>query len=178
MDENNIGFRQYKLPIETDVALNKTVINVGDGFIIDDEHPLSNIVDGRTDTYCQLQGNTSKRIRIVLASANEDPVFCNRIVLIFNKKMRHVVIKDNNNNTIINKSYAKGYLKIEEDINKSFKQLNIQFRSLGNDELIKISNVEVYNNTLINSIEPPEGYYIKDFEIQSEKVKGGEDNGD
>lgn len=179
MDENNIGFRQYKLPIETDVALNKTVINVGNGFIVDGEHPLSNIVDGRIDTYCQLQGNTQKRIRIVLASSQEEPVYCNRMVLVFNKKMSHVLIRDGYNNKILEtKNYSKGFFKIEQDINKEFRYINIRFRTFEDDEIIKVSNIEIYNNTLINSIEPPEGYYIKDFEIQSEKVKGGEDNGD
>ena len=174
----NIGFRQYKFPVEIDIALNKEIINVSNGFIIDEAHPLSNIVDGRNDTYCQLQGDTSKRIRFVFASSQEEPVYCNRIVLVFNKKMRHVVIKDQSNTTVLNKSSSKGFFKIEQDINKEFRYINIQFKTFEDDGIIKVSNIEIYNNTLIDSIEPPKGYYIKDFEIQSEKVKGGEDNGD
>ena len=54
---------------------------------------------------------------------------------------------------------------------------NIGFRQY------KLSNIEENEDVIINedntiTIVAPEGYYIKDFEIQSEKVKGGEDNGD
>lgn len=54
---------------------------------------------------------------------------------------------------------------------------NIGFRQY------KLSNIEENEDVIINeddtiTIVAPEGYYIKDFEIQSEKLEGGEDNGD
>lgn len=54
---------------------------------------------------------------------------------------------------------------------------NIGFRQY------KLSNTEENEDVIINeddtiTIVAPEGYYIKDFEIQSEKLEGGEGNGD
>ena len=89
--------------------------------------------------------------------------------------MRHVVIKDQSNTTVLNKSSSKGFFKIEQDINKEFRYINIQFRTFEDDGIIKVSNIEIYNNTLIDSIEPPEGYYIKDIEIESQKAEEGEE---
>lgn len=175
---NNIGFRQYKLPIDVDMILNEPQKVTNVDFVVDESHPLSSMVDGQLNTYCKLEGTPSNKIKITLASSSEDAVFCSSIKIIFNNKMRQVLIRDNNNNIILNKSNStRGFSIVEEKINKEFKRLYLQFRALGDTEIIKISNLEIYNNKLINSIEPPEGYYIKDIEIQSVKVEEGEING-
>ena len=138
----NIGFRQYKLPFEMDMALNKDIINVNNVFIIDEAHPLSNIVDGRDDTYCQLQGDHNRaRLRFIFASSREKPVYCNRMIFVFNKKMKYILIRDEYNNKVFEKTdNSKGFFKIEQDINKEFKQITIKFISFEDDEILKLES--------------------------------------
>lgn len=173
MDKNNIGFRQYKLSedFSMNVAAGHEIIN--NGFQTDEQYPLSQAVDGNEETYCKIIGNTSK----ILTFNFKNNIHCHHIKILFHSQIRQVYLFNENNEEIYSKgsSTSPGFLEVDTDVDASFSSINMKFRSMENDNLIEISNIEFYSD---NTIVPPTGYYIKDFEIQSEKVKGGEDNGD
>ena len=172
MDKNNIGFRQYKLSEElmTNVAAGHEIIN--NGFQTDEQYPLSQAVDGNEETYCKIIGNTGK----ILTFNFKNNIHCNHIKILFHSQIKQVYLFNEKNEKIYNKgsSTSPGFLEVDINVDANFSSINMTFRSMESDNLIEISNIEFYSD---NTIIPPEGYYIKDFEIQSEKLEGGENNG-
>lgn len=176
MDKNNIGFRQYKLSEDftMNIALGHTIEN--HGFVVDEDYPLSNAVDGNEDTYCKLT-NVIFLPSYYLILDFQKLIHFNKVKIVFNNSIKQIRLLDENDIVFCEEGSASsaGFSIIEKSLDKKMSKIKFMFRGVYQNVGIKISSIELYSD---NTIIPSPGYYIKDFEIQSEKIKGGEDNGD
>lgn len=170
MDKNNIGFRQYKLSedFSMNVAVGQEIIN--HGFEVNEQYPLTNVVDGNEDTYCELNGSIGDSLVINF----KKNIHANYIKIIFHNTVRQVSVFNQNGQLIFRKAaYSDSFSIAEGELDEDISSITLTFNPVVSSSIIEVSSIELFSN---NTIVPPIGYYIKDFEIQSEKLKGGEDN--
>lgn len=163
MDDKNIGFRQYKLPF--DVCLKQNIVVKGEE---DSNFPARYAVDGKTTTYCKILGEEKSSERELIITFDK-PYKCNYFKIIFNNLIERVNVYDYSQETNI-------LLYQEENHTTPFKEIkNYLNRTIS---AVKITSLEPYNieegaqiievQFFSNVIESPEGYFIRDVEIQSQ----------
>lgn len=161
----NVGFKQYKLP--NNVSLNQQ-ITINDESYIDNNHPLQKAIDGHKTTYCQLnkvEGLNLKDAQIIITF--DKTYLCNYLQIFFNnivKKIKMYDYSEGSRGALLLSQTGQTQL-VENIVDKELSAVLLtDFETIEANNDIQISEINVFNNT----IEAPEGYYIRDIEIQSE----------